>query len=109
MKLKVETTCKERYQQLLNFININGLKFDYQHPSSQYITPLPMTPIINSSFNKHPMSWEIINLRLIHLSNSVMKEMCHNQTLDGLTINHPKKLNKAPCKICYTAKVKTFP
>ena len=56
MKLKVETTVKEIYQQLLEFVTIDVLKIEKQHTSSQYIITLPMTPIIDSSFNKHPMS-----------------------------------------------------
>ena len=71
--LKFETTVKERYQQLLDFITIDVLNIDQQHPSSQYIITLPMTPIIKSSFNKHPMSWELINILLLHQYHSVRK------------------------------------
>ena len=56
IKPKVETKVKERYHQLLDFITIYVFNIEQQHPSSQDIITLPMTPIINSSFNKHPMS-----------------------------------------------------
>ena len=68
-----------------------------------------MTPIINRSFNKHPMAWEIIHCRLIHPSDIVIKSMCHHQTLDGIPKHFPNKLNKSPCTICYTEKMTTFP
>ena len=51
-----------------------------------------MNPIISSLSNKHPMSWELINHRLLHPSDSVRKEMCCHQTLDGLTKHFPKKI-----------------
>ena len=38
-----------------------------------------------------------------------MKAMCLHQTLTGLPKHFPKKLNKAPCTIFYTAKMQTFP
>ena len=53
-----------------------------------------MNPIISSLSNKHPMSWELINHRLLHPSDSVRKEMCCHQTLDGLTKHFPKKIKK---------------
>ena len=56
MKLKVDTTVKERYQQLLDLIKIGVLKIGKQNPSGTDIITLPMTPIIISSFNKHHMS-----------------------------------------------------
>ena len=34
---------------------------------------LPNTPIINSLFKKHPMSWKIIHCHLSHPSNGVLK------------------------------------
>ena len=68
-----------------------------------------MTPIIKISFNKHPMSYELINLYLLHPYDSVMKAMCHHQNLDGLPKHFPKKINKEPCKICYTEKITTTP
>ena len=73
VKFKVETSAKERDQQLLDFINIYILKLEHQNPSSQDIITLPMTPIINIYFNKHPMSWELIHCRILHPSGSVMK------------------------------------
>ena len=73
IRFKVETSAKERYQQIFNFITIYILKLGQQHPSSQYIITLPMNPIINSSFNKQPMSWDLINLGLLHPYDSVMK------------------------------------
>ena len=69
---------------------------------------LPMTPIINSSFNKHPMSWDLIHCRLLHPSDSVMKSMCRHQTIYGLPKQCPNKINKATCTICYTAKMTTI-
>ena len=56
-KLKFKTTVKARYQQLLDFIKIYVLNIEQQNYSYQTIITLPMTPIINSYFNKHPMSW----------------------------------------------------
>ena len=55
-KLKYETTVKERDQKLLDFITINVLKIIKQDFLFQGIITLLMTPIINSTFNKHPMS-----------------------------------------------------
>ena len=75
IKFKVETSSKERYQQLLDFITIGILKLEQQNTSSQDIITLTINPIINSCFNKHPISWEIIHCRLLHYSVSVMKEM----------------------------------
>ena len=93
IELKVEISAKERYQQLLNFTTIGVLKFEQQIPSSQEIITLPMTPIINSSFNKHTMP---------------IKAMCLHKNLYGLPKYCPNKINKAPCKICYTSKMKTI-
>ena len=77
-------------------------------PSSKDTITLTMTPIINIYFNKNPMSWEIIHCRLLNPSEILMKAMCRHQTLNGLPKNCPKKLNKAPCKICYTSKMKNL-
>ena len=55
-KFKVETSAKNIYQQLLEFVTINILKLEQQHPSSQYIITLPMNSIIISYFNKDPIS-----------------------------------------------------
>ena len=104
IKFKVKTSDKKRYQQLLELITIDILKLEQQHPPSQYIITLPMNPIINSSFKKHPMSWDIIHIRLLHPSNSFMKSMCRHQTLYGLPKYCPKKIQKSPCTICYTEK-----
>ena len=46
MKLKVEITAKERDQHLLEFITIDVLNIEQQHPSSQDIITLPMNPSI---------------------------------------------------------------
>ena len=54
------------------------------------------------------MSWDIIHRRLLHSSDSVMKLICHHQTLDGLTKHFPKKIQKSQCTICYTAKITTI-
>ena len=64
-KLKVGTTVKEIYQQLLDFITIYVLKIEQQHPSDQDIITWPMTTIINSYINKHPISWELVHSRLL--------------------------------------------
>ena len=56
-KIKVETAVKERDTKLLDFITIDILKIEQKHYSDQEIINLSMTPIINSSFNKHPLSW----------------------------------------------------
>ena len=108
-KLKVETKVKERDQQLLEFIKIYVLKIEQQHPSGQEIITLPMTPIINSSFNKHPMPWELIHHHLLHPYDSVMKAMHRHQTLPGLPKHCPKKLKQSPCTICYTENMTTYP
>ena len=73
IKFKVETTVKERYQQLLDLINIDILKLEQKHPSSQDIITLPITPILDHSLKKHPISWEIIHFRLLHPSEIVVK------------------------------------
>ena len=73
MKLKVKTTVKERYQQLFDFITIDVITIEQKHPSSQDIITLPMTPTINSSFNKHTMLWEIIHCHLLQPSDRVKK------------------------------------
>ena len=43
-----------------------------------------MNKIINSSFNKHPMSWDLIHFRLFNPSDSAIKAMCRHETQDGL-------------------------
>ena len=47
--------------------------------------------------------------RLLHPSDSFMRAMYHHQTFTGLPKHFPNKLNQAPCTICYTEKVTTFP
>ena len=74
-RLKVETTVKERNQKLLDLITIDVLNIEQQHTSDQDIITLLMTPIINSYFNKHPISCKIIHCHILHPSYSVMKSM----------------------------------
>ena len=109
MKLKVETTFKEMDQQLLDFITIDILKIEHQHPSCQHIITLHMTPITNTSFNKHLMPQKLIRCHLLHHSNSTMKAMFCNQTLNILPNYCSKKLKNVPCTICYTEKIKLSP
>ena len=104
-KFKVETSSKERDQRLVEFITIDILKLEHQNLSSEDNINIPMNPTINSSFNKHPVSWEIIHCRLLHSYDSVMKAMCCPQTQDGLPKNCPKKIHKVPFTICYTQKM----
>ena len=73
IKFKVEASDKERDQKLLESITIDILKLEQKNSSSQYITNLTINPTINSYFNKHPISWELIHPRLFHPSGSVMK------------------------------------
>ena len=73
IKFKVETSTKERDQQVLDFITIDTIKLEQQHNSNDDIINLSMNPIINSSLKKHPMSWDLIHLRILHTSYSVMK------------------------------------
>ena len=94
IKFKVETSAKEKYQQLLDFITIDILKIEQHHNYSEDIMELSKNPIINRSFNKHPMSWELIHRRLLHPCESVMKAMCRNQTIDGLPKIFPRKYTK---------------
>ena len=55
IKFKVETSAKERDQNILYFITIDILKLEQKHPSSWDIINLSINTIINSSFKKHPM------------------------------------------------------
>ena len=55
LKFKVETTAKEIYEPLLEFIIIDVLEIEQRHSSSQDIISISMTTIINRSFNKHPI------------------------------------------------------
>ena len=69
---------------------------------------MPMNPIINISFSKHSISWDLIHHRILRPSESVMKEMCHNKTLDGLQKNCTNKIHTSTCTIYYTAKTTTI-
>ena len=80
-KLKVVATFNERYQQVLELIIIDSLNIGQQYSSYHHIITLPMTLIINISFNKHSISLEPIHRNLIHPSYSVMKSMCRHQNL----------------------------
>ena len=93
----------------MDFITIYVLKIELQHYSDQDIITLPITPIANSYYNKHSMTQELKNLCLLHRSDSVMKEMCHHQTLTGLPKYFPNKLNRVPCTMCYTENMTTSP
>ena len=68
-----------------------------------------MTPIINSSFNKHIMSWEIIICRLLYPYESVMKEMCRHKILTGFQNQCTKKINPPPFKSMIYRKDEDFP
>ena len=83
IKFKVETSDKKIDQQLLDFITIDILTLEQQHTSGQDIITLSINPIINSSFNTQPISWELIHFCLLHPSYSVMKAICRHQNLDG--------------------------
>ena len=72
-------------------ITIGVIKTEQQQYSDQDIITLPMIPIINSYFNKHPMLCKLIHHRLLNPSYSVMKAMCHHQTLISLPKHLPKK------------------
>ena len=108
-KIKVETTVNKICQQILDFITIDALKIEQQHYSFHHIITLPMTRIVNMYFNKYPMAWELMHCRLLNPSDSVMKSMYRQQTVTVLLKHCPKKLNQAPCTICYTAKIKHSP
>ena len=53
------------------------------------------------------MSWELIHRLLLHPYESVMKLMCHNQTLYVLPKHCTNKIQKS-CTIYYTAKMTTI-
>ena len=84
IKFKFKTLARERDLELLEFITIDILKLEQQYTSSQDIITLLMNTIINIYFTKHPVSWDIIHHRLLHPYDSVIKAMCHNQTLYGI-------------------------
>ena len=83
-KIKVETESKEIYQKLLDLIKIETIKSEQQKYPEQNIINFTMYQIINSSFNKHSMSWELIHNHVIHTSDSFMKEIIRHQTLTDL-------------------------
>ena len=78
----------------MDIIIIDVIKVEQNQFTNQYIVTMPMTPIINSYFNKHPMLGEINHFRLLQPSGSFMKAMCHHQTLTRLTKHFTKKLIK---------------
>ena len=106
-KLKVKTKVKEGHQQLLNFITIYFIKVEQQQSLYHNIISLPMTPIINIYFNKHPMSWELIHLRLLRSSDSFMKAIWCHQTLTGLTKHCPIYLNEKIWQLYLKAQILT--
>ena len=65
IKFKFETSVKERYQQLLDFITIDIINLEQQYYSNKKIITLPMNQITNSYSSKHPMSWEFIHRNLV--------------------------------------------
>ena len=68
-----------------------------------------MNLIINSSFNKTTVAWELIHCCLIHPSESAIKAMCLHQTLTGLPRYFPKKTTATPCTVCYKEKMIIYP
>ena len=54
------------------------------------------------------MACDLIPRRILHPSDSVLKEMCRHQTIYGLPKNCPKQIHKTPRTICYTAKLTTI-
>ena len=68
----------------MDFIKIDVLNIEKQHyPEQDMFTP-PTIPIINSYFNKHPISWELIHRCLLQTYASVMKSMRHHKSLTRL-------------------------
>ena len=108
MEFKVETSAKERDQKILDFNTIDIIKLEYQQTSSQDIMNLPMNPKINIFLNKQPMSRYLINPRLLHPYENVMKAICCHQNLYGLPKHCSRKIHKAPCTIFYTEKMTTI-
>ena len=92
----------------MDFVTIDILNIEQQSLSVQDFITLSMTPIINISFNKYTISWELIYRHIFHPHDSVMKAMLCYQTLTGLPKHYPKKLNQAPCTICYTGNMTNF-
>ena len=67
-----------------------------------------MIPIINIYLNKHPMSWEIIHLRLVHPSDSFMEAIFHHKIITGGPKHLPEKTNQSLCTICHTLNMTTL-
>ena len=90
-------------------MTIDVLKIENQGSLSQDIITLPMTPIINSYFNKLLISWELIHYYLLCPSNIFIKEMCHHQTITVLPKHCPNKLNQSPYTIVFASNMTTLP
>ena len=63
-----------------------------------------MDPITNISLKKHPMSLELIHIRLLHPCYSFIKEICRHQKLTGLPKQCHKNINESPCILCFMGK-----
>ena len=98
LKLKSKKDIRIYY----TLLQLISLKLKKKSQEQDMVT-LSMTPIINISFNKNTMSRELINQRILHTPNSVIKEMFCHKILTGLPKKIPKKINQAPFTICYTA------
>ena len=98
-KIKVETETKHRYQHLLDFIPIEIVKFDIQTLSETNTITIYTDPILNSSFNKNLIIWELTHNCLLHSSDSVLKAIWHHQTLTWILEHGPKKTNDTSCTI----------
>ena len=55
------------------------------------------------------MSLELIYRRLIHPSDSIMREIFRHQNFTELPKHCPKNINQVPCTICYTEHMTNFP
>ena len=66
-----------------------------------------MDPIINSSFNKTPMTWELIHSRLPYPSEIVMKSIFRHKPFTGPPNQFPKK--KATPFTSYCTEESQFP
>ena len=100
--IKVKKETKWIYQKLLNFIKTEIIIVEWPKSKSNIIITLDMNTMINISFNKHPMLLEIINHCLPHQSDTFSKEMCLHHTFTVLLKQFPKKINEAPCIVCFT-------
>ena len=61
-------------QHILDFITIEIINVEQQTSPENDIITFPMDPIINRSFNKHIISWEIFYRRLLHTSENLLKQ-----------------------------------